>query len=281
MDVSAAIWNRDTRWRQGHVLSSDAVAALGLQHLSVSGKSLCVVVISHDCDLANDDLQIEPDVEVIIGCLPQKPESNYYWAKAPRTLHMDALKDSTPVVIELTATAKRLVSKKDLAAFQPDAAYHLLGQTLSALRYWLGVRYNRAAFPDEFVNRLKKKKMNDAIAKLMEPVGQYVSAVYFEVDGGKQIHHSQDSPFVLKIVILYPPGDDPEQTAAKLDELSNGIQNVFAKKYFDPANEKWNEICLEACLPISEDDMTVSKARLLTEWRLEYMSLRANRHPSS
>jgi hypothetical protein len=26
-----------------------------------------VVVISHDCDLANHDLQVEPNVEIIIG----------------------------------------------------------------------------------------------------------------------------------------------------------------------------------------------------------------------
>ena len=280
MDVSVAIWTRDTPWRQGHVLSGAAVAALGLQHFGASGKSLCVVVISHDCDLANDDLQIEPDVEVIIGCLPQKPDGNYYWAKAPRTLHMDALKDSAPVVIELTATAKRLVPKKDLAAFQPDAAYSLSGQTLSALRYWLGVRYNRAAFPDELVKRLAQTKVDKAIAKLMEPVGPYVSAVYFEVDGGEQIHHSQDSPFVLKIVLLYPPGDNPEHTADKLNELSTAIEDVFTKKYFDSDNEKWNGIHLKACLPISEDDMPVSKTRLLTEWRLEHMSLRAQQQPA-
>ena len=60
----------------------------------------------------------------------------------------------------------------------------------------------------------------------------------------------------------------------------SGIEDVFTKKYFDPANEKWNGIHLKACLPISEDDMPVSKTRLLTEWRLEHMSLRAQQQPA-
>jgi hypothetical protein len=97
-----ATWTRDTPWRQGDILTAEATLSLGLSH-SESPDSTCVVVISHDCDLANDALQIEPDVEVIVGNRIQRGDGNYFWAKAPRTLHIDALHNGAATVIEIHA----------------------------------------------------------------------------------------------------------------------------------------------------------------------------------
>jgi len=271
----AAIWTRDTPWRQGNILTGEAAQALGLAHPETPD-STCVVVISHDCDLASDALQIEPDVEVIVGRHLQKGDGNYFWAKAPRTLHVDAMKNDAAAVVELVATAKRLIPKQALAAFAPDAAYSVPGKSLSALRSWLGVRYNRAAFPDPFVNCLSQFKVDKRLAKIIEPVGNLLSAVYFDVDGGKEIDHSDGSPYELKIVLAYPPGDDPEHAADEVEKLEAAIEDLFTKKLFDETTGEWNGITLKACMSISEDDLPVSKARLLTQWRLEYMTLKAD-----
>lgn len=271
----AATWTRDTPWRQGHALPRKAIQTLGLFHPDTPD-STCVVVISHDCDLANDDLQIEPNVEVIVGCHPKKGVGNYFWAKAPRTLHLDALHGDTPIVIELIATAKQLVPKQILAAFTPDTAFSFSGSSLSTLRSWLAVRYNRAAFPDPFVDRLSQFKVDKAFSKLIEPIGKHLSAVYFDVDGGKEIDHSDGSPYNLKIVLVYPPGDDPEQTADEVEKLEASIEALFSKKYFDSTAGVWKGIAMMTCMSISEDDLTVGKTKLLAEWRLEYMTLKAD-----
>lgn len=228
MAGTAATWTRDTPWRQGHVLPLEAIKSLGLVHPDAPD-STCVVVISHDCDLANDDLQTEPNVEVVIGCHPKNVDGNYYWAKAPRILHLDALDGNDPVVIELNATAKQLVPKLALSAFTPNTKYSFSGNSLSTLRSWLTVRYNRAAFPDPFVNRLSQFKVDKGLVKLIEPIGQRLSAVYFDVDGGKEIDHSDGSPYDLKIILAYPPGDDPEQTADELEKLESSIEALFTK----------------------------------------------------
>ena len=281
MDGMAAIWTRDTPWRQGHLLTTEAILALGLSHPETPD-STCVVVISHDCDLANDALQTEPDVEVIVGRHLPKGDGNFFWAKAPRTLHVDVLHNDTAAVVELVATAKRLISKQALAAFFPDASYSFSGKSLSALRSWLGIRYNRAAFPDPFVDRLSQSKVDKRLAKIIEPVGNLLSAVYFDVDGGKEIDHPDGSPYDLKIVLAYPPGDDPEQTADEVEKLEIEIADLFAEKHFDQATGKWNGIALKQCISISEDDLRVSRARLLTQWRLEYMTLKADEdHPGA
>lgn len=275
MSGMEAVWTRDTPWRQGHVLTADAIQALELRHPETSD-STCVVVISHDCDLANDALQIEPDAEVIIGRQISKGDGNYFWAKAPRTLHIDVMRNGVEAVVELFATAKCIVPKQALAAFAPDAAYSFPGKSLSALRSWLGVRYNRAAFPDLFVDRLSQSKVDKRLAKIIEPVGNLLSAVYFDVDGGNEFDRSDGSPYDLKIVLTYPPGDDPEQTADEVEKLEVSINDLFAEKVFDTATGEWKGIALKACISISEDDLPMSRARLLTQWRLEYMTLKAD-----
>lgn len=275
MDGVAAAWTRETPWRQGHVLPHEAIQALGLIHPETP-EATCVVVASHDCDLANDNLHAEPDVEVIIGCRPKKADGNYFWAKAPRALHLEALHNGEAATIELMATAKCLIPKSKLATFTPDAAYSLSGKSLAVLRSWLAVRYNRAAFPDPFVRKLAQSKVDRGLAKLIEPLGQHLSAVYFDVDGGQELDRADGSAYELKIVLVYPPGDDPEQTADEVEALEGSIEALFAGKHFDRASNTWSGIALRSCVAISEDDLTVSRARLLTQWRLEYMTLKAD-----
>jgi hypothetical protein len=275
MEVMVATWTRDTPWRQGHFLTPEAALALGLSHTE-SPDLTCVVVISHDCDLANEALKVEPDIEVIVGRRIQKGDGNYFWAKAPRTLHIDAQHRGSGAIIELVATAKRAIPKQVLAAFTPDTSYKLPGKSLSALRSWLGVRYNRAAFSDPFVTRLSQFKVDKRLAKIIEPVGNLLSAVYFDVDSGKEIDRSDGTPHELKIVIVYPPGDDPEQAADDAEKIERAVTNLFEEKHFDQASKKWNGIALKQCISISEDDLPVSKAKLLTQWRLEYMTIKAD-----
>lgn len=274
MEAPPPQWTRDTTWRQGHVLPEEAVLALGLLHPAVP-EATCVVVVSHDCDLANDDLAVEPDVEVIVGCHPAKPDGNFQWAKAPRTLHLEMDKGGAPVLVELVATSKKLVPKTGLAAFDPNAGYSLSGQGLSVLRSWLAVRYNRAAFPDPFVRRMGKSKTDKALAKLVEPQGALVSAIFFDVDGGKELDRSDGSAYELSVVLAYAPGANPDKTADAVEAVETAVEKLFTEKHFDKAAGQWKDIALKSCLAISEDDLRVSKAKLLTQWRLEYMTLRA------
>jgi len=166
-------------------------------------------------------------------------------AKAPRTLHIDALHGGAGAVIELVATTKGAIPKQTLTAFTPDTAYALPGRSLSALRSWLGVRYNRAAFPDAFVNRLSEFKVDKRLAKIIEPLGNLLSAVYFDVDGGNEVDHSDGRPYDLKIVLAYPPGDDPEQAADDVEKIETAITALFEDKHFDQGSGQWNGISLK------------------------------------
>lgn len=273
MNGESATWTRDTSWRQGHFLPSEAVNKLGF-HCTEELQSTCVVVVSHDCDLVNDNLDIEPDVEVVVGRILEKANGNFSWAKSPRTLHLESLCNGKSMDIELVATAKCRISKSALASFSPDTTWSLPGASLSILRSWLAVRYNRASFPDEFVDTLKNSKVSEKLAKMIAPTHRLLSAIYFDVDGGSRVDHGDGSPYSLKIVLVYPPGEEPEESADQADQLAERIENLFAEKHFDKNTTTWSGVKLIDCISISEEDIPVSSARRLSEWHFEHMTLR-------
>lgn len=263
-------WTRETNWRQGHILPPQTAVHFGLQHVTDPGAT-CVVVITHDCDLANDNLDSEPDVEVIVGRTVVAMNGNFSWGKAPRTLHYTGLRNGVPVHIELVATSKRTIFKSDLAPFGPDPAFSLDGPTLAVLRSWLGSRYSRAAFPDAFVNRMKQTKADVKLAKVLEAHGKDISFVYFDLDEGQCIERADGDPYKISIVLVFNPRDDAEAAAEAAEDVAELVDEAVRARLPPDA-----PISLEACFAISEDDIPVSKARVLTQWRLEHMTLRAD-----
>ncbi|UIF88418.1 hypothetical protein [Cupriavidus sp. UYPR2.512] len=263
-------WNRDTKWRQGNVLP---LAAMEHFLLSYPGgaDAHCVVVVSHDCDLANDNLTVEPDVEVIVGRIVQKVDGNFTWGKAPRTLHYAATRGGEPVHIELVSTRKQSIAKSELARFEPDETFGLDGKSLAVLRSWLGSRYNRAAFPDAFVKRMASTKADSKLSKALEKSSELISFVYFDVDAGKSIERKEGDPYQLGIVLVFAPGEDVDASAEAADRLATEIEDAVRLRLQDG-----KFIVLKACFSISEDDLPVSRARTLTQWRLEYMTLKAD-----
>ncbi|ANH69821.1 hypothetical protein [Mitsuaria sp. 7] len=271
---ASAEWTRDTPWRQGHVLGADACAAFGLKHAE-SPEATCVVVIGHDCDLANDNLSAEPFVEIIVGRMLPRANGNFSWGKAPRTLHVDMQRAGTVLTVELVATDKASLPKAQLARFMPDEWFELEAKQLAVLRNWLGARYNRTAFPDTFVSRMKSTQVDMRLAKRLEAKGALVSFIYFDLDGGEVIERPEGDPYELTIVLVFPPGADPDEASDQADQLA---QEVFAdcQRRLPSTDAQPNkDILLKGCFAISEDDITVAKSRELAQWRLEHMSLRA------
>jgi hypothetical protein len=79
----------------------------------------------------------------------------------------------------------------------------------------------------------------------------------------------------LSIILAYLPGDDPDETFDQVFPVEDEIEQLFAAGAYDAKSETWKGIALRSCVLISEDNLTVSQARKLSQWRLEHMSLRA------
>lgn len=264
------IWTRVTPWRQGHVLPPDAIIALGLAGTEQVEQTRGVV-ISHDCDLANDDLNAEPDVEILIGQVVAGLNGNFAWGKSPRTLHLSMARAAGPEFIELVQTRRCTIPKSELAKFTPSGDHTLDQRGLSTLRSWLSSRYNRAAFADTFVNRFRSEKGEERLVNLLKSSGDLISYVYFNIEGGHTVERDPGDPYAFSVVLVFDPGADEEVSADRADELAEKVEAELRKRLKDPGL-----LVLRSCFAQSEADITVYQAKLLTQWRLEHMTTRAD-----
>lgn len=260
-------WTRDTPWRQGHVLDKNATTALGLLHPDAPEDSF-VMVATHDCDLAAFPDK-EPFVEVVVGRVIASLGA-FSHAKVARQLQIELDGSSGKVVAEFLATSKGQVKKADLAAHTPNSGIGLDGWGLVIFQRWLSARYRRAAFPDEFERRLKKKRK---VEKALAESGQHVIAIFFDVDKGKDVDHSGlGDPYKLGIYLLYDTSKSEVEASTQAQAAAEKIESEF-EKAFKKSDGKWEDIQLEYCDAISDSAMTYRDSLMFKHWRLDHVSL--------
>lgn len=271
-----AEWARGTPWRQGALLPRDATDALGFGLPQEDPAGTAVVVVSHDCDLVQPP-DVEPKVEVISGRRIAGPDGNYTHGKNPRRLHLPLDGDAAAGWVELEATRKRDVEKRDLASYQPDATCFLTAGAKSILQRWLAARYRRAAFPDEFNDRLHRTGLAERLTRIMSKGGALISAVLFDLDNGEEIVRTDaDDPYGLEIYLLYGTRADPDAAAAAAEGVKGQIEQAFRRACYDAGRGRWRQIELVDCLPVSDQALTVAQSEMLKRWHADYISLRAD-----
>ena len=269
-----AEWNRDTPWRQGHLLDKDAIEALGLHHAVAPDKTL-VIIASHDCDLAQAP-EGEPAVEVVVGRLVTDKDGNCTHAKNARKLHVE-FAGAAFIGAEFEATAKVSIDKRALNDFVPRPEAHLSPENHAIFQMWLASRYRRSAFPDEFERRLtlKEFKLHEKIAKAVKPHGELIAGVFFDVDEGDEVtRDGPDDTYTLDITILHLADPDFDAAEKAAETAAKAIEQAFRDKLLDPT-KTWQHIELRSCEPVSESVLTYQQFKQLKRWRLEHISLAA------
>ncbi|MGH6639309.1 MAG: hypothetical protein ACREBY_12025 [Polaromonas sp.] len=265
------VQSRETPWRQGLVLEHQAALALGLTATEGPDQTV-VVVVSHDCDIANAP-EREPMVEVVVGRRIAALGADTH-AKTARRLHLEFETDEGPVAVELVATDKVAHPKDAVLSTQPRTDWLLTPEGLVTLQQWLAARYRRSAFADEFERRLKDKpaRLDGKIAKALDAPSAHVLAILFDVDDGAEKHRiGPDDVYQLRITLLYDSTTDEPAAYAAAQKAADTIEDAFEKAFLQ--GEAWKNIQLLSCTPVSDSVMTVAESRLLKQWRLDYMSL--------
>jgi len=269
-----AVWNRDTPWRQGHVLTSESSVALGVVPAE-NAESTFAVVISHDCDLAQDP-EVEPVVEIITAKRIEKADGNYTHAKNARRLHLPCSTGEVVVYLDMQVLGKTAIDKATLSGHVPSANAVVKPEDRTILQRWLAARYRRAAFPDEFERRLKDTGVAKRIAKILEPLGKHLVAVFFDVEEGAELaRNGEGDLYSLRIDLLYSTEEDPAAALQAAEKAATSISTAFRDRCFD-AMAGWTWIELVACEPISDEAMTYAMSTQLKRWNMDYLSLRAD-----
>lgn len=271
---------RSLGWSQGNVLPSAAVDALSLPQ-KIDGCITYWVVISHDCDLANNTK--EQFVELVPGTIIKKLASASY-GKNPRLLQI-AFTDTqnTSIVLELVITERIAVSKAELFSYTPDLSLKLSVSNYAVFQRWLAARYFRAAFPEKFNFLIYSKQFEskqDTLANRIETLlnshGGQIRAILFDLDKGAMIERESPDIYELGIYVLYDSTEDVNNSYEKAIQVAETLQAHFEQAFYQ--DDSWEGIEMIFCDPISDNVMTIAQQQNLKQWRLEHLSFREESH---
>lgn len=275
-------WERTTPWRQGSLLSAASVAALGLND-GCSPEEVAVVVISHDCDLAQP-AEAEPNVEIIVGrFVAGKVDGNFSHCKNPRRLHVECTGGRQACALNLEAGCKRGIAKEStddtpgLAEHVPCENHRLATRERRLMQRWLAARYLRTAFPDEFDRRLHKcTGVAERLGKAFKETGKFVVAVFFDVDAGQElVRQGEDDPYELHVTLLYSTSEDPDAAQAAATSAAQQVREIFERGCFARDQGSWRWIELLGVDVISDQALSYADSVELTKWNADHVSLKA------
>lgn len=248
-------WTRAMPWRQGSV-----IALTDLQALQVSLPESCAggLIITHDCDLANDD-----EREPLVECLPFKrldaANGNNTNAKSPRVLHLELQLGVDRCWIEVCAPDKLILSKTRLAELEPAESW-LSDKDRQVLQGWLATRYRRHAFPDELVERMRP--LTAHLERQLKGRAQAVLGVWIDYQPRATV--AENEPYEIWLYLVYST-DSPDNQVQTEDAASN-----VARRFSDSSDG----LVLAECTAVSEAGFTLADQRSTVEFRFEHLSHR-------
>jgi len=260
-------WSRKTKWRQGKIVQSEHLRALGAAEIDPDLN--LAIAISHDCDIANDNLNIEPFVEFVLGRSVEEIDRNKEFGKNPRELDLKARHFDAAVFLEFYAPQKIIINKELLVGVEPDDEYIIEDSELLALRGWLAARYRRHAFPDSFNERFFP------IAKAIEQKGKKNPSgiIGYWVDyQPRDIELPAEEPYEVWLYIVY--AEDNQAYKIKAEELALNLNSNFSK--LKEKSKASGDLDLRECEAYSERGFTLADMRELLQYHLEYISYRVD-----
>jgi hypothetical protein len=269
------VLGRATSWRQGHLITEEGALALALS--GVAGSSKRVVVISHDCDLANDK---EEFVEVIVGETIHKADGNFVGAKNPRCLHLRYNHNtSTALCVELRHTNRKVIPSPTFSQLEAeDSRFSLADDERRVLQQWLAARYGRAAFPNKFEEALRltvrSKTVEDRIAAITARESAHLVGLFFDLGENRFSELPSGDPYDLRISVVYDTSKDAVRSREAAEKAASEISALLLEAFGKPQDAEL--IAVEACTSVADTHFSLADLRRVDQWRLEYVSLRQN-----
>lgn len=255
-------WSRNPSWRQGSVLLKQDFQRVGLEQPSDIDLA---IAISHDCDIANDRLDVEPTVEFIFARILDSQNGNYTYGKNPRILHLGYTCGDQTIFCELLASKRLILQKEVLGEIQPDTTYKLTNSR-QILQSWLASRYRRHALPNSLVERLR------AVFKHIDNEGKKNAAgiLSFRLSYDPEEELPPEEPYELSISIVYITDQNEYTEMAKKIalNLNKSFPNLLEK------TKENGKVDLRECAAISEMEFTLRDMRDTVEYHLEHLSYR-------
>src|ERR1700722_13210567 len=279
-----AKWARETPWRQGQLLTQEAIVAFELTNKESEG-DIMAVVISHDCDLAQG-ASVEPEVELIVGRFIAQASGNFTHCKNLRCLHLECTAAEPSRTIELKILDRRSIPKEfdagpSLTDYLPRTDIAMTSRERRTLQRWLAPRYERSAFPDEFDRRLKDETgVAERLAQSFKETGNDIIAVFFDVDTGKELTRlGSEDTYDLLVTLVFSTSVDALAAEAVAKNAAKRIREIFRARCLvkdGKGVETWQWIELAGVDVISDEALTYAQSIELHKWQADHISLRTD-----
>lgn len=155
-------------WHQGSIINDkNTIQALvkgsfGLKSSDHLPLPELMVIISQNCDILHHRAEDEPYIDFLTGRFHKEKDGNLLYGKNPRRLQIEHGK----MIISFIIHDVLRVTKDTFKKINPIQSSMILAkEEIKQIINWISKRYARAAFPDEFNNRLSKAKQIEKASK--------------------------------------------------------------------------------------------------------------------
>ena len=207
---------RQKGWRQGAILEdvariapSDTSDALG-------------ILLSHDCDIVQQSLEKEPNVEILIAVPTPGLDGNYTRGKNTRCYHFGFDGKS----YEIRAVDRIIVPRQFLIDSEPSPS-QLPVDEVNGIVHWFAQRYERPAFPDNFNKRLSRKT-RQVIERVLKESGHLVSGVYIACPS-EELPDNEPYDITLHVVMAVKDYEDIEK-AGQCEDMAQQILDAVSEQ---------------------------------------------------
>lgn len=222
------------------------------------------MVVSQDCDVVHTNLQTEPYVEVLRLTRTTEKLGEAHWGKNPRRYQFEAEGiDRTKSLFNAIIHEKVRIDRAYLVDSLPDSDCRFDVDIVRDLCRWVGQRYVRAAFANEFNRRAKRsfdrlRKKGD-----LRKYHQLLTAVLIEVEED-ELPEGEDYHPIILVTMMHRDFRDPKRRESA-EMLRDAIEAAVGS--CDGIDIK------EASLR-SEQDVTMDHLRTYKRWDYDDLSLR-------
>jgi hypothetical protein len=220
------------------------------------------IVASHDCDVSSEDLAREPSAEILTAAVADHADGNLKHGKNPRQIQISVSDDTGDMLYTANIDNRIRIDRKLLADVEPDDARRLDDDDRTTLPRWLTKRYDRAAFPDAFNNRVKTA--SSKIKRRLKTGGVHITGIWIGLQTERELPDDQEYDLQLWCVMKTEDYDEKDrrlkaqECAQDVAALVNGCQGLT--------------VIHDTLAP--EFEMTMENMRVLDRWDYDDLTIR-------
>jgi hypothetical protein len=206
-------------WRQGTIVrasdNENIFKLLGLDN----DPGAILLIASQSCDIANNNIDLDPYIEIFHGTSVDTLDGNSTHSKNPRILHTQVLcrtsdeSVSSNLNVELKASNKRFVAKEDLVQLTPDPDRVMESKNFRSFVAWLAARYSRPALPTAFNDRIRNADPRNKLRDKVKKANIELLGIYIELTPDGEIE--ADNRYAVNLLGLLPADFSGDTTKAE------------------------------------------------------------------